>query len=96
MTGERGSDGVTDRARAKGTGTTRRERQMDTNGQRATERERKKGGREGQRKWGWGESRSQGLLEVTEPPSHSWDHRALQGLLSSHSPALEWGPSWGQ
>lgn len=42
---------------------------METNGQRATER-RKEGGRKRQRKWGWEESRSQGLLaaaEVTDP-----------------------------
>lgn len=43
MTGERDSDGVTEQRER--TGTTHGERQMETNGQRATER-RKEGGRE--------------------------------------------------
>lgn len=97
MTGERGSDGVTRQSKSEGD---RNHTQREADGYKWTKShgEREEGGREGEtEEVGVGREQKSGVTGGHRtPPSHSWDHRALQGLLPSHSPALEWGPSLGQ
>lgn len=78
---------------ARGTGTTRGERQMETNGQRATERRRREGGRDRGSEDGDRVTRSEGSVataEVTDPHPPLC-HIAPQGLQAL-GPGLESGP----